>query len=94
LRSWTVTPGRSEEKEGELRVSLNRCLWDALAKAIGVDAVTVLSTDEDIRAAEREQWDDGNNYLAAAPGVVLGYDRGPWAGSVRYSKVIRSPRCG
>ena len=28
-------------------------------------------TDEDIRAAEREQWDDGNNYLAVAPGAVL-----------------------
>ena len=42
---------------------------------MGVDAVTVLITDEDIRAAEREQWDDGNNYLAVAPGVILGYDR-------------------
>ena len=35
----------------------------------------VLSTTEDIRAAEREQWDDGNNYLAVAPGVVFGYER-------------------
>ena len=35
----------------------------------------MLTTDEDIRAAEREQWDDGNNYLAVSPGVVLGYDR-------------------
>ncbi len=35
----------------------------------------MLITDEDIRAAEREQWDDGNNYLAVAPGVILGYDR-------------------
>ena len=33
------------------------------------------TTDEDIRAAEREQWDDGTNYLAVAPGVVFGYDR-------------------
>jgi len=41
----------------------------------GRGAVTVLVTDEDIRAAEREQWDDGNNYLAVAPGVILGYDR-------------------
>jgi carbamate kinase len=41
-----------------------------------VDAVTVLITDEDIRAAEREQWDDGNNYLAVAPGVILGRGRG------------------
>ena len=35
----------------------------------------MLTTDEDIRAAEREQWDDGTNYLAVAPGVVFGYDR-------------------
>jgi arginine deiminase len=28
----------------------------------------------DRRAAEREQWDDGNNFLAVAPGVVLGYE--------------------
>ena len=35
----------------------------------------MLTTDEDIRAAEREQWDDGNNYLALAPGVIVGYER-------------------
>jgi arginine deiminase len=75
MRSWTVTPGRSGEKERELSVSHNHSLWDALADALGVDKVTVLITDEDIRAAEREQWDDGNNYLAVAPGVILGYDR-------------------
>jgi arginine deiminase len=70
FRSWTITP------DGEdLKVARNHSLWDALATALGVDAVTVLITDEDIRAAEREQWDDGNNYLAVAPGVILGYDR-------------------
>jgi arginine deiminase len=71
-RSWTIT--RDEPGDG-LRVSRNRNLWDAIAEAIGVPAVTVLVADEDIRAAEREQWDDGNNYLAVAPGVILGYDR-------------------
>jgi arginine deiminase len=71
-RSWTITPG---DNVGELKVARNHSLWDALAAALGVDAVTVLITDEDIRAAEREQWDDGNNYLAVAPGVILGYDR-------------------
>ena len=40
-----------------------------------MDKVTVLTTDEDARAAEREQWDDGNNYLAIAPGVIVGYER-------------------
>jgi len=75
FRSWTVTPGRSGEKEQELAVSQNQNFWETLAAALGVPEVTVLVTDEDIRAAEREQWDDGNNYLAVAPGVILGYER-------------------
>jgi arginine deiminase len=72
FRSWTITPG---DPGADLTVTSNRSLWDAIAEAIGVDKVTLLITDEDIRAAEREQWDDGNNYLAVAPGVILGYDR-------------------
>jgi arginine deiminase len=71
LRSWTMTPGDG----GGISVSRNHSLWDALAIALEVDRLTVLSTDEDIRAAEREQWDDGTNYLAVAPGVVMGYER-------------------
>lgn len=71
-RSWTITPG---EAGADLKVTRNRSPWGAIAAAVGVDEVTVLVTDEDIRAAEREQWDDGNNYLAVAPGVILGYDR-------------------
>ena len=72
LRSWTITPGGGP---GRLRVSRNRNLWTTLAKVVGVDRISVLTTDEDVRAAEREQWDDGTNYLAVAPGVVMGYDR-------------------
>jgi len=81
MRSWTVTPsrsaagGRAPGAGGELDVSPNHSLWDALAGALGVGEVTVLTTTEDIRAAEREQWDDGNNYLAVAPGVIVGYER-------------------
>ncbi len=71
LRSWTLTAGGGE---GKLRVSQNRNLWDTLAEALAHE-VTVLTTDEDVRAAEREQWDDGNNYLALAPGVIVGYER-------------------
>jgi arginine deiminase len=72
LRSWTVAPG---EAPGELDVSLNQDVWATLAEILQVPEVTVLVTDEDIRAAQREQWDDGTNYLAVAPGVVLGYER-------------------
>ena len=75
FRSWTITPRGSADPGAEISVSANHSFWDSLAEALGVDAVTVLTTDEDIRAAEREQWDDGNNYLAVAPGVILGYDR-------------------
>jgi arginine deiminase len=72
LRSWTLTPG---ESPATLTVTLNHNLWSTLAEALEVEEITVLSTDEDIRAAEREQWDDGTNYLAVAPGVVMGYER-------------------
>ncbi len=72
LRSWTVTPG---EDETGPRVTLNEKLWDTVAEILAVDKVTVLMISEDIRAAEREQWDDGTNYFAVAPGVIFGYER-------------------
>src|SRR5437868_5417903 len=71
LRSWTVTP----DADGGLAVTRNENLWGTVAEVLGVDKVTVLTTSEDARAAEREQWDDGNNYLAIAPGVIVGYER-------------------
>lgn len=72
LRSWTIVDG---DGAGGLRVTANRNLWESLAQVLGIESVRVLTTNEDERAAEREQWDDGTNYLAVAPGVVVGYDR-------------------
>jgi arginine deiminase len=72
LRSWTVTPADGTD---DILVSRNHSLWDTLAGALEVGEVTTLTTDEDVRAAEREQWDDGTNYLAVEPGVVVGYER-------------------
>ena len=72
LRSWTIGAG---ETPGQLSVSRNHSLWDTLAEILEVPEITVLTTDEDVRAAEREQWDDGTNFLAVAPGVVMGYER-------------------
>jgi arginine deiminase len=72
LRSWTLTP---DGTGGGVSVSRNHDLWEKVAEVLDVGKVRVLSTDEDIRAAEREQWDDGTNYLAVAPGVILGYER-------------------
>ena len=72
LRSWTLTAG--DDVTGII-VTRNHDLWQSIAEALAVEKVTVLTTDEDMRAAEREQWDDGTNYLAVAPGVVFGYER-------------------
>jgi arginine deiminase len=71
LRSWTLTDGG----DGAVRLSRNHSLWDKLAEVLDIGEPVVLTTDEDLRAAEREQWDDGNNYLAVAPGVIFGYER-------------------
>lgn len=74
LRSWTVTAGPAGAAGG-LTIDENNDLWSALADVLEVGKVTVLSPHEGIRAAEREQWDDGTNFLAVSPGVIFGYDR-------------------
>lgn len=71
VRSWTLTQG----EESELHIEPNDNLWASLATVLEVEAITVLTTAEDIRQAERAQWNDATNYLAVSPGVVFGYDR-------------------
>ena len=73
LRSWTLT--RRDDSPTDIEVELNIDLWASIADALELEKVRVLRADEDVRAAEREQWDDGTNFLAVAPGVVMGYDR-------------------
>ncbi|WP_031466968.1 arginine deiminase [Sciscionella sediminilitoris] len=48
---------------------------DAAAEAMGIGRLRVIDTGLDPVTAEREQWDDGNNTLALAPGVVVAYER-------------------
>jgi arginine deiminase len=72
LRSFTLTPDNSADG---LRVEQNDELWPAVAEALELERVRVLSVTQDVRAAEREQWDDGNNFLAVSPGVIVGYER-------------------
>jgi arginine deiminase len=45
------------------------------AQAMGIDVLRVIDTGLDPVTAEREQWDDGNNTLALAPGLVVAYER-------------------
>ncbi|WP_201799220.1 arginine deiminase [Subtercola vilae] len=74
LRGRTIAPA-GLPGESSLIVGPEQDLFELIAEALDVSEVHVLSATEDTRAAEREQWDDANNYLAVEPGVVIGYDR-------------------
>ncbi len=74
LPSYTVEPGATAR---ELKVTDHppEDMHRALAAALGVPAITVLTAVQDVHSAQREQWDDGCNVLAVEPGVVIAYER-------------------
>ena len=72
LRSFTLT---ATGESGDFTLAENPDLFAAVAEALGIDKVRVLRTPIDKMGAQREQWDDGNNFLAVSPGVILGYER-------------------
>jgi arginine deiminase len=74
LPAYTVEPGISAS---ELKVTDHppEHMHDAIASALGLPRITVLTATQDVRSAKREQWDDGCNVLAIAPGVVVAYER-------------------
>ncbi|MEV4005151.1 arginine deiminase [Actinomadura sp. NPDC049753] len=74
LPSHTVEPG-DNEKELKIKDHPAEDMHRAIAAALGLDDIKVLSPTQDVFAAEREQWDDGANVLAVAPGVVIAYER-------------------
>ena len=55
---------------------------DTVAAALGLKALRVVETGGNSFAAEREQWDDGNNVVAVEPGVVIGYDRNTYTNTL------------
>ncbi|MDA3921598.1 MAG: arginine deiminase [Salinisphaera sp.] len=72
FRVWSLRRG---ERAGTLDLRAETSFVDAVTDALGLDKLRVIPTGGDEYEAEREQWDDGNNVLAVAPGVVIGYDR-------------------
>jgi arginine deiminase len=71
LTAYTMRPAG----EGAVKVDGPAPFLVAAAEAMGIDRLRVIDTGLDPVTAEREQWDDGNNTLALAPGVVVGYER-------------------
>lgn len=73
IRVHSIRPG---EREGSLDVRTeDKPFLEVVAGALGLPQLRSVGTGGDAWQAEREQWDDGNNLLALAPGVVMGYAR-------------------
>ncbi|WP_125760917.1 arginine deiminase [Companilactobacillus hulinensis] len=72
IDTWTIHPGKDEE----LIINHGHDLKEALKKVLKLDDLDLIATgDGDPVIAPREQWNDGSNTLAIAPGVVVTYDR-------------------
>jgi arginine deiminase len=73
LRTFVIEPG---DAEGAIAVhEQSKPFLKIVAHALDLASLQVVATGGDAWEAEREQWDDGNNVVAVAPGVVIGYDR-------------------
>ena len=52
-----------------------RTFLEEVQDALGLAELKVVTTGGDEFEAERNQWDDGNNVVAMAPGVIVAYER-------------------
>jgi arginine deiminase len=71
LAAFTLTPA----PDGGISVAREEELFAAITRALELPRLRLIETGGDRYEAEREQWDDGNNVLAVAPGVVVAYER-------------------
>lgn len=71
--TYTIHPGK---ENGELEITYDNDLKKVLKNALGLDDLDLIPTGNgDPVIAAREQWNDGSNTLAIAPGEVVTYDR-------------------
>jgi arginine deiminase len=62
--------------DGGVRAELSeRTFLEEVQDALGLEKLNVVTTGGDEFEAERNQWDDGNNVVALAPGVIVAYER-------------------
>ncbi|ABM15583.1 MULTISPECIES: arginine deiminase [Mycolicibacterium] len=71
----SLTAFTIRRESGGVKIDRAAPFVDAAADAMGIAKLRVIDTGLDPVTAEREQWDDGNNTLAVAPGVVVAYER-------------------
>ena len=74
LQVFEITPGTNGHRLNVREVDAT--LHDVLCKYTEVDDVDLITCGgDDMIAAQREQWNDGSNTLAIAPGTVVVYER-------------------
>ncbi|NUU38726.1 arginine deiminase [Pseudomonas sp. C2B4] len=78
---FTLRPDESKPGGIDIRREEGHFL-DVVAKALNLKELRVVQTGGNSFAAEREQWDDGNNVVAVEPGVVIGYDRNTYTNTL------------
>ena len=52
-----------------------RAFLEEVQDALGLETLKVVTTGGEEFEAERNQWDNGNNVVALAPGVIVAYER-------------------
>ena len=76
LQVFEITEGYDPTTFEDLNVvEINDTLENILTKYMGHKVTLIPCAGGDKIASEREQWNDGSNTLAIAPGVVVVYDR-------------------
>ena len=76
VHAVSLRPG---DKPGGIDVTLEkRPFADVVAEALNFKKLRIIETGGDHYAAERAQWDSGNNLVCLSPGVVVAYDRNTW----------------
>jgi arginine deiminase len=80
IRVHSLRPGA---RAGTLDVRTeSKPFLDVVAEALGLSKLRTVATGGDAYESEREQWDDGNNLLALAPGVVMAYNRNTYTNTL------------
>jgi len=76
--------------EDGMKITLENDIQEVLKKSLGLSELALILTgDGDPIVAPREQWNDGSNTLAIAPGVVVTYDRNYVSNEILRSYGIR-----
>lgn len=81
ITAFSLRPDESKPSGLDVRKE-GKPFVDVVAEALGLKTLRVVQTGGDDYAAEREQWDDGNNVFALEPGVVVGYDRNTYTNTL------------